>query len=94
MKDSGIGSFVAGVAIGGLIGAAIGLLLAPASGEDMREQVGDFVDGRRAAFGEAISEGRAAAEIARAEMMGAYDADAPSEGEAAPQGGSAPEGAA
>ena len=94
MKDSGIGSFVAGVAIGGLIGAAIGLLLAPASGENMREQVGDFVDGRRAAFGEAISEGRAAAEIARAEMMGAYDADAPSEGEAAPQGGSAPEGAA
>jgi hypothetical protein len=30
--------------------------------------------------------------MARAEMMGAYDADAP--GEAAPQGGTAPEGAA
>jgi len=94
MKDSGIGSFIAGVAIGGLIGAAIGMLLAPASGEDMREQVGGFVDERRAAFGEAVSEGRAAAEIARAEMMGAYDADAPSESEAAPQGGPAPEGAA
>jgi len=96
MKDSSIGSFFAGVAIGGLVGAAIGLLLAPSSGEDMREQVGGFVDGRRAAFGEAVSEGRAAAEVARAEMMGAYDADAPSEGagEAAPQGGPAPEGAA
>ncbi|HEX6655306.1 MAG TPA: YtxH domain-containing protein [Candidatus Limnocylindria bacterium] len=94
MKDSGIGSFLAGVTIGGLIGAAIGLLLAPSSGEEMREQVNGFVDGRRAAFGEAVSEGRAAAEIARAEMMGAYDADAPSEGEAAPQGGPAPEGAA
>ena len=94
MKDSGIGSFMAGVAIGGFIGAAIGLLLAPASGEEMREQVGDFVDGRRAAFDDAINEGRAAAEIARAEMMGAYDADAPTEGEAAPQGGPAPEGAA
>jgi gas vesicle protein len=94
MKDSGIGSFLAGVAIGGFIGAAIGLLLAPASGEAMREQVGDFVDGRRAALGEAVSEGRAAAEMARAEMLGAYDADAPSEGEAAPQGGQAPEGAA
>lgn len=94
MKDSGIGSFMAGVAIGGLIGAAIGLLLAPASGEETREQVGEFVDGRRTAFGEAISEGRAAAEVARAEMMGAYDADAPSEDEAAPQGGPAPEGAA
>jgi hypothetical protein len=60
----------------------------------MREQVGDFVDGRRAAFDDAINEGRAAAEIARAEMMGAYDADAPTEGEAAAQGGPAPEGAA
>ncbi|HEX3219836.1 MAG TPA: YtxH domain-containing protein [Candidatus Limnocylindria bacterium] len=94
MKDSSIGSFFAGMAIGGLIGAAIGLLLAPSTGEEMREQVGDFVDDRRAAFGEAVNEGRAAAEVARAEMMGAYDADAPSEGEAAPQGGSAPEGAA
>jgi gas vesicle protein len=94
MKDSGIGSFFAGAVIGGLIGAAIGLLLAPSSGEEMREQVGGFVDERRAAFGEAISEGRAAAEIARAEMMGAYDADAPDEGEAAPKGGAAPEGAA
>ena len=94
MKDSGIGSFMAGVAIGGLIGAAIGLLLAPSSGEEMREQVGEFVDERRNAFGEAISEGRAAAEIARAEMMGAYDADALNEGEAAPQGGPAAEGAA
>jgi gas vesicle protein len=94
MKDSGIGSFLAGATIGGLIGAAIGLLMAPASGEEMREQVGGFVDGRRAAFDEAINEGRAAAEMARAEMMGAYDADAPTEGEAAPQGGTAPEGAA
>lgn len=93
MKDSGIGSFLAGVAIGGLIGAAIGLLLAPASGEETREQVGGFVDGRRAAFDEAINEGRAAAEIARAGMTGAYDADAPSERDAAPRGGSAPEGA-
>jgi gas vesicle protein len=93
MKDSGIGSFLAGAAIGGMIGAAIGLLLAPSSGEEVREHVGGFVDGRRAAFDDAINEGRAAAEIARAEMMGAYDADAPA-GEAAPQGGAAPEGAA
>jgi gas vesicle protein len=75
MKDSGFGSFLAGMVIGGLIGAALGLLLAPAAGEEMREQVADFVDERRTAFGEAISEGRAAAEKARAEMMaGAEDA--------------------
>ena len=33
MKDSGFGSFLAGVVIGGLIGAALGLLLAPETGE-------------------------------------------------------------
>jgi gas vesicle protein len=94
MKDSGMGSFLAGIAIGGLIGAAIGLLLAPASGEEIREQVGGFVDERRAAFDEAVNEGRAAAEKARAEMLGAYDAEAAGEGQAAPQGGAASEGAA
>ncbi|HYN63701.1 MAG TPA: YtxH domain-containing protein [Candidatus Limnocylindrales bacterium] len=94
MKDSGVGSFLAGIAIGGLIGAAIGLLLAPAKGEEIREQVGGFVDERRAAFDEAVTEGRAAAEKARAEMLGAYDAEASSEGEATPQGGAASEGTA
>ena len=38
MSDSGFGSFVAGLVIGGLIGAAVGLLLAPESGEEMRGQ--------------------------------------------------------
>lgn len=74
MKDSGFGSFLAGAVIGGLIGAAIGLLLAPTSGDQLREQVGGFVDERRAAFGDAINEGRAAAEQARADMQDAYDA--------------------
>jgi gas vesicle protein len=85
MRDSGFGSFLAGAAIGGLIGAAIGLLVAPSSGEEMREQVNEFVDERRAAFGEAINEGRAAADKARAEML-AYDAGAPSADRAAPEG--------
>lgn len=86
MKDSGFGSFVAGLAIGGLIGAAIGLLLAPATGEELRDQVGEFVDEKRAAFDEAVNEGRAAAEKARAEMVSGYDADAAPAGEAAPEG--------
>jgi len=89
MRDTGIGSFLAGITIGGLIGLAIGLLLAPASGEVLREHVGEFVDERRAAIDDAINEGRAAAELARAEMLGAYDEEA-----AAAQGGAAPEGAA
>ncbi|MEX0709751.1 MAG: YtxH domain-containing protein [Chloroflexota bacterium] len=85
MKDSGFGSFLAGILIGGLIGAAIGLLLAPRRGEELRDQVGEFVGEKRAAFDEAINEGRAAAEKARADMMAAYDAAG---------GGAAPEGAA
>jgi gas vesicle protein len=80
MKDSGIGSFLAGVVIGGLIGAAIGLLLAPRTGDELREQVGEFVDTRRTAFGDAVNEGRAAAEQARAGML--TDAGAGAEGAA------------
>ncbi len=81
MRDSGLGSFLAGVVIGGLVGAAIGLLLAPDTGERLREQVGEFVDERRTAIGDAINEGRAAADIARAGMLGAPGS------ESAPTGG-------
>jgi gas vesicle protein len=69
MKDSGFSSFLAGVVIGGLIGAALGLLLAPQTGEELREHVGDYVDSKKAGFDEAVNEGRAAAEQARAEMV-------------------------
>jgi gas vesicle protein len=74
MKDSGFGSFLAGVVIGGLIGAALGLLLAPQTGEEFREQIDDFVDGKKAEWDEAVNEGRAAAERARAGMVSEFDA--------------------
>jgi gas vesicle protein len=74
MKDSGFGSFMAGVVIGGLIGAALGLLLAPQTGDELREQIDDFVDGKKAEWDEAISEGKAAAEQARAGMVSEFDA--------------------
>jgi len=74
MSNSGFGSFLAGVVIGGLIGAAIGLLLAPETGEELRDQVGEFVDGKRAEWDEAINEGKAAAEQARAGMVTDFDA--------------------
>ncbi|MGZ8563231.1 MAG: YtxH domain-containing protein [Candidatus Limnocylindria bacterium] len=83
MKDSGFGSFLAGLVIGGLFGAAIGLLMAPRAGEELRGQVGEFVGEKRAALDEAINEGKAAAEKARAEMLAAYDAAG---GEPAPEG--------
>jgi gas vesicle protein len=84
MKDSGFSSFLAGVVIGGLIGAALGLLLAPQTGEEFREHVGEFVDSKRAELGDAVNEGRQAAEQARADMVTGYDAHA----------GTRPEGAA
>ena len=74
MKDTGFSSFLAGVVIGGLIGAALGLLLAPQTGEELREQVGDYVDTKKAGFDEAVNEGRAAAERARAEMVSDFEA--------------------
>jgi len=75
MNDSGFGSFVAGLVIGGLIGAAVGLLLAPESGEEMRAQVGDFVDERMRDLGDAVTEGKAAAEQARSAMMAALQTE-------------------
>jgi gas vesicle protein len=74
MSDSGFGSFLAGVVIGGLIGAAIGLILAPQTGEELRDHVGDFVDGKRAEWDEAVNEGLAATEQARAGMVTDFDA--------------------
>jgi len=74
MKDTGFSSFLAGVVIGGLIGAALGLLLAPQTGEEFREHVGDYVDSKKAGFDEAVNEGRAAAEQARAGMVSDLEA--------------------
>ena len=74
MKDSGAGSFLAGVVIGGFIGAALALLLAPESGEELRGHVGEFVDSKKAEWDEAVNEGRQAAEQARAGMVTDYDA--------------------
>lgn len=38
-SDSGAGDFLAGFFVGTLVGAAFALLLAPASGQDVREQI-------------------------------------------------------
>ena len=53
---------------------AIGLLLAPESGEELRGHVGEFVDSKKAEWDEAVNEGRQAAEQARAGMVTDYDA--------------------
>ena len=99
-RDSGFGSFLGGVVIGGLIGAAVGLILAPQSGNETREQLGEFVDEKRSQIGDAISEGRAAAARARGDETDT-DGDASAAGPAAtasagpgPVGPTAPEGSA
>ncbi len=73
MNDSGFGSFLAGVVIGAFVGAALGLLLAPQTGDELREHVGGFVDDKKAEWDDAINEGRAAAEQARAGMVSEYE---------------------
>jgi gas vesicle protein len=40
-NDNAFGSFLAGILIGGLVGAAAALLLAPQSGEETRTQIKD-----------------------------------------------------
>jgi gas vesicle protein len=42
--SSGLAPFFWGALAGGIVGAAIGLLYAPASGEETRKEVGDKVD--------------------------------------------------
>lgn len=74
MKDSGFGSFLAGAVIGGFIGAALGLLLAPQTGEELREHVGEYVDSKKAEIGDAVTEGRVAADQARAGMVAGHEA--------------------
>lgn len=57
----GVGSFLMGLILGGLVGAAVALLLTPSSGEDLRLQVQD----RAQQF---QTEVKHAAEVRRAEL--------------------------
>jgi gas vesicle protein len=70
-------SFLSGAIIGGLIGAAVGLLLAPSSGEDLRLQIQDRAQ-------EIQNEVKQAAATRRAEMehqLASLRAPRPSSGE-------------
>jgi hypothetical protein len=46
-KSSDTGAFLAGFVIGGLVGTAIALILAPSSGEEMRHQLAERGQGLR-----------------------------------------------
>ncbi|MCX5786735.1 MAG: YtxH domain-containing protein [Elusimicrobia bacterium] len=44
MSENRTGEVVSAFLLGGLIGAALGILFAPASGKETREKVGDWMD--------------------------------------------------
>lgn len=52
-------SFLLGAVIGGFIGATVGVLLAPTSGEEMRSSLASRVDKIRADVSEAATQRRA-----------------------------------
>ncbi len=59
---NGGGEFFAGLVVGGLVGAAIALLLAPQSGEETRTQIRDTSLELKDRAGETIGEAREKAE--------------------------------
>ena len=57
-SDSGIGAFFAGVLIGGLVGAATALLIAPQSGEETRRTLGRYSNDFRDRAQDSIEDAR------------------------------------
>ncbi len=66
-NDSDIGAFLTGFVIGGLVGAAVALILAPQSGAETREQIRQKGIELREQGEESLAEARARAEAAAAE---------------------------
>lgn len=66
-RDSDLGSFLSGLIIGGLIGAAAALLLAPQSGEETRTVIRDKSIELKDRASDTAEEARARAEAAAAE---------------------------
>jgi gas vesicle protein len=52
-------SFITGAVMGALVGATVAILMAPASGEDLRTQMRDRIDRLRDELGDAASQRRA-----------------------------------
>jgi gas vesicle protein len=56
--DSGAGTVIVAFVLGALTGAAVALLMAPATGEEMRRMLGDRAREGRDRAGEAARQGR------------------------------------
>jgi len=73
-NNSDFGAFLAGFVIGGLVGAATALLLAPQSGEETRTVIRDKGIELKDKAGESTAEARVRAETALKEAQARYDA--------------------
>jgi gas vesicle protein len=72
-NNSDFGAFLAGFVIGGLVGAATALLLAPQSGEEMRTVIKDKSIELKEKANLSTAEARARAEAALKEAQARYD---------------------
>ena len=72
-SSSDFSAFLAGFVIGGLVGAATALLLAPQSGEETRTVIRDKSIELKDKAGETTAEARARAEAALKEAQARYD---------------------
>lgn len=61
-QNQGGGSFLIGVILGGLVGAALAILLAPQSGDEMRTQLRDKGHDWQTLANESLADTRAKAE--------------------------------
>lgn len=66
-NDSEFGAFLVGFVLGGLVGAAVALLLAPQSGEETRKYISDKSIELKTTAGETAQQARERAEAAAAE---------------------------
>jgi len=60
--------------VGGIVGAALGLLLAPKPGRDMRKQINDLASNTREKVSSAVGRSRELYNEAKAAVAGAVDA--------------------
>jgi gas vesicle protein len=70
-------SFLSGAMIGGLVGAAVGLLFTPASGEDLRTQVSTQIQRVQEEMKLAASTRRAELEAQLADLRAGVDPETP-----------------
>ncbi len=66
-----VGNFLLGALIGGVIGSSVGLLLAPASGPKLRDQIRDYMVTVRSEITRAANARRAQLENQLAQMRSA-----------------------